>query len=124
MNKQSKRGRKCGYDSSAYDDNPLAYVAGSPIHGRGLFARREIEVDEYIGSYRGRATQTNGMHVRWIWNEARDRWEGIDGKNEMRFLNHSDTPNADWWGEDLYAICPIAADEEITFDYGWNDEEE
>ncbi len=107
-----------------YDDNPMARVDTSPIHGRGLFARRAIEVDEYIGSYRGRRTQKNGMHVLWIWNEERDRWEGIDGANEMRFLNHAAEPNADWWGTDLYAIRPIAEGEEITFDYGWDHEDE
>lgn len=107
-----------------YDDNPLAYVGDSPIHGQGLFARRAIAVDEYIGTYRGRATLSDSMHVLWIWNEQRERWEGIDGDNEMRFLNHADQPNADWWGADLYAIRAIAKNEEITFDYGWNEEEE
>ncbi len=107
-----------------YDDNPLAYVASSPIHGRGLFARRRIARDQFIGSYEGPATQRNGMHVLWVWNEERQRWEGINGNNEMRFLNHSSTPNAEWWGTDLYAIRPIARDEEITFDYGWDEEED
>ncbi len=107
-----------------YDQNAAAYVDSSPIHGRGLFARRSIKVDEYIGTYEGKRTQKNGMHVLWLWNEERERWEGIDGENEMRFLNHADDPNADWWGEDLYATRSIEKDEEITFDYGWNDEEE
>ena len=107
-----------------YDENEKAYVDESPIHGHGLFARVDIEVDEYIGTYEGPATQKNGMHVLWTWNEERERWEGINGKNEMRFLNHSDEPNADWWETDLYAIKPIAQGEEITFDYGWNDEDE
>lgn len=106
-----------------YDDNPLAYVAESAIHGRGLFARRSIDIDEYIGTYDGPATQKDGMHVLWLWNEETGRWEGINGKNEMRFLNHSGNPNADWWGDELYAIRPIEADEEITFDYGWDEEE-
>ncbi|MBB6086893.1 SET domain-containing protein [Wenzhouxiangella marina] len=107
-----------------YDQNPKAYVAESEIHGRGLFARHRIGRDEYIGSYQGPATQDDGMHVLWIWNEERERWEGIDGKNEMRFLNHDAEPNADWWGTDLFAIRDIEADEEITFDYGWDDEED
>ncbi len=107
----------------SYDDNPLAYVADSEIHGRGLFARRAIKVDEYIGTYRGRATQKNGMHVLWLWNDDADRWEGINGDNEMRFLNHSTRPNADWWGDELYATRTIACNEEITFDYGWDEEE-
>jgi len=106
-----------------YDDNPQAYVAGSPIHGRGLFARHDIQCDDYIGTYEGPTTQENGMHVLWLWNEESKRWEGIDGNNEMRFLNHSSRPNADWWGTDLYATRDIAADEEITFDYGWDEEE-
>ena len=107
-----------------FDDNPLAYVARSVIHGRGLFARRALEKDEYIGTYRGRRTQKNGMHVLWIWSEKRARWEGIDGQNEMRFLNHDANPNADWWGTELYAIRPIAQGEEITFDYGWDSDED
>lgn len=106
-----------------YDRNPRAYVASSAIHGRGLFARRAIRKNEYIGTYEGRATQRNGMHVLWIWNEERERWEGIDGNNEMRFLNHAAQPNASWWGDELYALKAIARDEEITFDYGWDEEE-
>jgi len=107
-----------------YDANPRAVVGSSPIHGRGLFARRAIEPDQYIGTYRGRRTQNNGMHVLWIWSDKRERWEGIDGDNEMRFLNHSGDPNADWWGTELYAIRAIAEGEEITFDYGWDSEED
>ncbi len=106
-----------------YDNNPRAYVSESPIHGRGLFARHAIAKDDYIGSYEGPATQRDGMHVLWIWNEDAERWEGINGNNEMRFLNHDAQPNADWWGTDLYALRDIDAGEEITFDYGWDEEE-
>lgn len=106
-----------------YDTNPNAYVAESPIHGKGLFARHDIEYDTYIGTYEGRRTQTDGMHVLWLWNEDTERWEGINGNNEMRFLNHSGDPNCDWWGNDLYSIREIASDEELTFDYGWDEEE-
>ncbi len=102
----------------SYDDNPLAYVADSEIHGKGLFARVDIAAETLIGRYQGPATQRDGMHVLWLWNEASERWEGINGKNEMRFLNHSPTPNADWWGDELYALRNIERDEEITFHYG------
>jgi len=106
-----------------YDNNARVYVAPSTIHGRGLFARRRIQRDEYIGTYSGRPTRTDGMHVLWLWNDDAECWEGIDGDNEMRFLNHSRSPNADWWGDELYAIRTISRDEEITFDYGWDSDE-
>lgn len=107
-----------------YDTNPLAYVDDSPIHGRGLFARRRIRVDDYIGTYEGPATRTDGMHVLWLYDEDTEQWEGINGKNEMRFLNHSPDPNAEWWDDELYAIRDIEPGEEITFDYGedWAEE--
>ena len=101
-----------------YDDNPRAYVAESPIHGKGLFARVAIAADDYIGTYEGPDTLEDGMHVLWLWNEDNDRWEGIDGRNEMRFLNHARPPNAEWYDNDLYALRDIEAGEEITFDYG------
>ena len=106
-----------------YNDNPLAYVGESTIHGRGLFARKKIKAEDYIGTYEGPATQKDGMHVLWLWNEETERWEGINGKNEMRFLNHSGQPNADWWDDELYALRTIKKGEEITFDYGedWAD---
>jgi SET domain-containing protein len=33
-------------------------------------------------------------------------------------LNHASTPNAYFWGHQLYALVDIAKGEEITFDYG------
>jgi len=105
----------------AYDNNPAVYVAKSPIHGRGLFARRRIRRDDYIGTYEGTRTQRNGMHVLWVWDEATQNWVGVNGRNEMRFLNHSDNPNAEFWGDELYALRIIKPDEEITFDYGWDE---
>ncbi len=106
-----------------YDRNPLAYVSDSPIHGRGLFARDTIQEGELVGTYQGRATDEDGMHVLWLVDEHSGEWEGIDGQNEMRFLNHSDEPNADFWNADLYALRTIHKDEEITFDYKWEEEE-
>jgi len=101
-----------------YDSNPLACVAESPIHGKGLFARIDIPIDTWIGTYEGPATKTDGMHVLWLYDEETGDWEGIDGKNEMRFLNHSPKPNAEWWDNELYSIRDIGKGEEITFHYG------
>lgn len=109
--------------SKNYDGNPNAVVDRSPIHGKGLFARVDLAADDFIGTYEGPDTLEDGMHVLWLWNEDNERWEGIDGKNEMRFLNHARPPNAEWYDNDLYALRDIEAGEEITFDYGedWED---
>jgi len=109
--------------SKKYDTNPRVEVATSAIHGRGLFARKAIANESFIGTYAGKRTQKNGMHVLWIWNEENDRWEGVEGDNEMRFLNHSGHPNAEFFETDLYAIADIKVGDEITFDYQWDEAE-
>ena len=110
--------REPSTNDERYDRNPRAVVGESPIHGKGLFARADIAADDYIGTYEGPETLEDGMHVLWLWNEERERWEGVDGRNEMRFLNHARPANAEWYDLDLYALRDIEAGEEITFDYG------
>lgn len=105
-----------------YTHNPSVYVAASAIHGYGLFARTKIKRGEYIGTYEGKFTKKNGMHVLWVWDED-DGWYGIDGKNEMRFANHADKPNAEFWGDEMYALKKINEGDEITFDYQWDKDE-
>ncbi len=101
-----------------------AYAGDSEIHGRGLFAREPIEADEYIGCYEGIPTQENGMHVLWVESDVEGEWQGFDGTNVLRFLNHSPDPNAELDGQDLYAMQNIAAGDEITIDYGeWFEED-
>lgn len=111
-------------EQTDYNQNPRVVVKDSPIHGRGVFARIDIPAFSYIGHYEGQMTDEDGMHVLWLYDEQRDDWVGVDGENEMRFLNHSEDPNAEWSDLDLYATRWISAGEEITFDYGWDDEED
>ena len=103
-----------------YDNNPLCFVAGSAIHGRGLFALDDIPAGTWIGHYDSVETQENGMHVLWVEaaEDGEDEWIGYDGNNELRFLNHDSQPNGEMDGLDLYALRDIRANEEITFDYG------
>ena len=111
-------------DIGQYDDNPKVVVRTSPIHGRGVFARVDIPAFTHIGRYEGPETQRDGMHVLWLYDELEACWYGIDGVNEMRFLNHADEPNAEWSELDLYATEFIPAGSEITFDYGWDEDDE
>ena len=97
-------------------------VATSPIHGHGVFARQRIREGGLIGDFEGRETKRNGTHVLWVVEED-GRVVGIRGENELRFLNHSRRPNAEFRGASLYAVRNIQPDREITFDYGddWDD---
>ena len=106
--------------TSNYDSNPLCYVADSPVHGRGLFARYNIPAGTRIGHYDGPETQQNGMHVLWVEAQegSDDEWIGYNGNNELRFLNHARPPNGEMDGLELFAGRSIHADEEITIDYG------
>lgn len=103
-----------------YDNNRLCFVADSPVHGRGLFARHHIPASTWIGHYDGRQTSENGMHVLWVdeGQDADELWIGYDGINELRFLNHAKNPNAEMDGLELYAARDIDEGEEITIDYG------
>lgn len=101
-----------------YNNNGLCYVADSPVHGRGLFARTSISAGTWIGHYDSVETSNNGMHVLWVEGEHPDEWLGFDGINELRFLNHDNEPNAEMSELDLYARRDINKDEEITIYYG------
>ena len=104
-----------------YDQNDLVYVGSSPIHGRGLFAAQSLQAGQLIGVYEGRVVQEDGEHVLWVENDSGTGWTGYDGCNEMRFMNHSDEPNAEMDGLYCYSRTKIEPGAEITIDYGWND---
>lgn len=92
-------------------------VKRSPIHGRGLFAEEAIPKGARIGEYQGPEAKRNSPYV--LWFEDEDGVErGIVGRNEIRFVNHSRTPNAEFVGPVLYARKRIAAGAEITVHYG------
>lgn len=94
----------------------LVYVAPSPIHGKGLYARVPIEAGRYIGTYEGPAAKRNGSHVLWVY-DTDGSTTGRRGMNALRYLNHSARPLAEFDGFDLYALRAIGPGEEITIDY-------
>lgn len=96
----------------------LVYVAASPIHGWGLFARERLARGAFVGTYLGPRARRNGSHVLWVADG--DGWIGRRGFNRLRYVNHSPRPNAEFDGFDLYALRAIAPGEEITIDYQWD----
>ncbi|MEY4579669.1 MAG: hypothetical protein RL701_4372 [Pseudomonadota bacterium] len=99
--------------------NPLEAleVRASPIHGRGVFTIRRVQRGAWLGNYEGVPASRNGRYVLWVEQED-GRPLGISGRNALRFLNHSQTPNACFYGEELFALRNIAAGSELTIDYG------
>ena len=95
----------------------LYYVDDSGIHGKGLYARVAIKKGEYMGTYDGPEGVENGSHVLWV-EEDDGKWIGRNGQNILRYLNHHQTPHAEFRGFDLYAIKHIREGEELTIDYG------
>jgi SET domain-containing protein len=91
-------------------------VRKSSIHGRGVFATRPIRAGALIGHYEGERTRRDGRYVLWVHES--DALIGIKGRNELRYLNHSATPNAALFGTQLYALRYIKPGTEVTIDYG------
>jgi uncharacterized protein len=93
------------------------YVGKSSIHGQGLFARIRIPAGEMIGRFEGVETDQDGQYVLWI-QQSGSRYLGIEGTTELRFVNHSRSPNAEFEDDVLVALRPIRPGDEITCDYG------
>ncbi len=112
-------------DARAHTEELAPYVVReSGVHGQGVFAQTPIRNGEQVGRFEGVPTQENGTYVLWIVDEDENDL-GIEGTNALRFLNHADAPNAEFAGQDLYAICDVEPGAEILIHYGegWEDHE-
>ena len=98
----------------ASDVSDALYVAKSAIHGTGMFAARALEADASLGRLLGMPTHEDGIHVLWLTDEL-----GLEVTNDFRYINHDPDPNCELTDVDVVTLRPIAADEELTHDYGW-----
>ena len=91
----------------------LTYVADSPIHGNGLFARAPIAKGSVIGYLEGRTTDEDGIYVLWL-----DEQTGFEVSCNLKYINHADQPNACYYDDrSVVALRNIDAGEEITHNY-------
>lgn len=120
----------------AAHSEPLYEVRPSAIQGQGLFARRFIAEGTRIIEYAGeviseaegdRRYDETGMQRHLTFLFALSDGTCIDGAsqgNEARFANHSCEPNCEAVEEDgriwIESIRPIAAGEELTYDYSYD----
>ncbi len=116
-------------------------VASSPIHRRGLFARRRIKKGTHVIQYLGeKITKEESQRRALEWEEkARKNGAGLvyifeideeydidgrRGRNPARYMNHSCDGNCEavncegeiW----IVARRSIEAGEELTYDYGYD----
>ena len=119
----------------------LCEVRESEIHGRGLYASADIDVDTHIIQYVGeKITKKESSKRALEWEEkARETGDGlvyifelddkydIDGRlgeNPARYMNHSCDGNCEALNCDgeiwIVAIKKIKKGEELVYDYGYD----
>ena len=119
----------------------LCEVRGSSIHGRGVYATRDIAAEEKIIEYVGEiidkkesARRGTAQHKRAIAHGdaavyifTLTKKHDIDGNvpwNVARLINHSCEPNCEAWSRGkrifIHALRDIAEGEELSFDYGFD----
>jgi uncharacterized protein len=93
---------------------PPIYVNDSKIHGKGLFASRDIKKGELIGEFKCKPSKIDGPHILWV--EENKGFKVID---DFKYINHHNKANAAYYDDfTIMAIKKIRKDEEITHYYG------
>lgn len=109
-------------------------VRRSSVHGRGVFALRAIDAGERIIEYTGERISwkealrrhphdpAQPTHTFYFQLDGGDVIDALHGGNSARWINHSCAPNCEASEENgrifIHALRPIAAGEELNYDYG------
>lgn len=114
--------------------DPVWRVKNSPIHGRGVFARRKIRAGTMLLEYLGEhinyaqacadlaAREDESNHTFLFSLEDGSVIDGGRNGNDARWVNHCCEPNCEA-REDaghitIHALRDIARGEELNYDYG------
>ncbi|CAL60309.1 Conserved hypothetical protein, SET domain [Herminiimonas arsenicoxydans] len=118
----------------AASDKPAFIVRNSPIHGRGVFATRNIPADTLLIEYEGErisdkeaakrhgSDPENPYHTFFFSLESGKMIDGgVDG-SDARWINHACEPNCEAREEKkrvyIYTLRDIKRGEEFNYDYG------
>lgn len=118
---------------SALFNPEYVVVKDSAIDGKGVFATKNCEAGEALMIIAGESIdadeclrrETEEGNVYIFYNDD-DRYIDVAKTETIRYLNHSCEPNAEVRardGDSLYLVArrAIAAGEEITIDYGYDE---
>lgn len=100
----------------------IVYLGKSPIHGKGVFAARDLWKGEVVGTYESHPTKISSYRNRYvleIYDEAGELLEYRMGTGDFKFINHSSDPNVEL-NDDLefIALRDVRQDEELFWYYG------
>lgn len=117
-------------------DRDFTVVKNSPVHGRGVFAKKTIPKGTRIFEYAGERVLKSNLSkdladglTSLVYVMNLNETLAIDGErggNEARFINHSCDPNCEvlYFNETpyIYAIHEILEGDELNFDYKYGSE--
>ena len=93
-------------------------VKNSAIHGKGLFALKNIKKDQIIGHFKANKTTKTSAYVLWMNDNL-----SVEVEGSLKYINHSKYPNACYYDDlTVVALKNIKKGDEITHNYGddWN----
>lgn len=104
------------------------YIGESKLHGKGIFAKKDIEKGESIALIKGQIIdhivvdkKTSAVGPNWI-GIGKHKW--IDPKITFDYINHSCNPNTGIKGaKTVVALKNIKKNEEISIDYSITEED-
>ena len=94
-------------------------VKESPIHGKGLFATKNIKANTILGSVKGRLNDNRERYAESIYRLWLEDDKSIIVTNDLKYINHSKDANVSYYGNfKVGTIKNISKGEEITHNYG------
>lgn len=89
-------------------------VKDSGVHGKGLFAAKDIPKDVELGVCTTKKSKEAGLHTLTFEDGSMK-----DVTCKLRFINHSKKPNVSYYDDlTVMSLKKIKAGEELLHDYG------
>ena len=89
------------------------FVQDSPLHGKGLFAKRHLQPGTLLGVCQVLPSKKEGLYTLTIDNQQ------LEVVCDLKYINHAKQANAIYWDDlSVEVIRPITKGDEITHDYG------